>query len=363
MSATGFFAATYSEARTKFLDACAEKGLAVEHRIHPERGREGEELATDVARVGPDDASHVLFTMSATHGVEGFCGSGAQTGALRTGLYDDLPEGLAVVLIHAINPHGFSWLRRVTNENVDLNRNHVDHAEPYPANEGYDRLRDAICPREWSSEAQADATAILDDYARAHGKFALQAAISAGQYNHPEGLFFGGNVTTWSAATLASVVAQHAAGVRHLAFIDYHTGLGPYGYGELISDQELDHPGHANLVEWLGVDQVTSTNDGSSTSAQLTGTNSSCIAAAAPHASLSMVTLECGTSPVDQVLEALRADCWLHNYGNLDSDQGRQIKAEIRRCFYPDADDWKDLVWVRASHTERKMIAGLASLA
>ena len=33
---------------------------AVEHHVHPERGSEGEELATDVARFGPDNASHVL---------------------------------------------------------------------------------------------------------------------------------------------------------------------------------------------------------------------------------------------------------------------------------------------------------------
>ena len=103
-----FFPSTYREARGNFLAACADLGLPVERHVHPLRGREGEELAVDVARFGPPDAGRVLFTMSATHGVEGFCGSGAQTGALRTGLYGGLPSGVAVVLIHAINPHGFS---------------------------------------------------------------------------------------------------------------------------------------------------------------------------------------------------------------------------------------------------------------
>ena len=85
-------------------------------------------------------------------------------------------------------------------------------------------------------------------------------------------------------------------------------------------------------------------------------------ASAAPHASLTMVSLEFGTSPVDQVLDSLRADCWLHNYGDLNSDQGLAIKAEIRRCFYPDADDWKAMILDRSSDTECKMIAGLSSL-
>ncbi len=363
MNAINHFSATYAEARNRFLETCAALGLAVEHHTHPERGCEGEELATDVARFGPDNASHVLFTMSATHGVEGFCGSGAQIGALRSGLYDNLPDSVAVVLIHAINPFGFSWLRRVTHENVDLNRNHLDHTPPYPVNEGYELLRDAICPRQWSEDSQAAARAILDAYAREHGHTALQAAVSGGQYSHPEGLFFGGNTITWSAHTMASAISRHSAGARHVGFIDYHTGLGPYGYGELISDHRLEEPGHSRLLEWLGADRVTSTDDGSSASAPLTGINGLCLAGAAPHASLTMVTLEFGTSPIDQVLDSLRADCWLHNYGDLECDQGRAIKAEIRRCFYPDADDWKAMVWDRTSDIERKMIAGLSSLA
>lgn len=363
VNSTNYFSSTYAEARIKFLETCEALDLTVEHHIYPERGSEGEELATDVTRFGPDNASHVLITMSATHGVEGFCGSGVQNGALRSGLYNDLPDGFAVVLIHAINPFGFSWLRRVTHENVDLNRNHLDHTTHYPQNEGYELLRDAICPQQWSEDSQAATSTILDAYAQAHGPMALQGAISGGQFSHPEGLFYGGNTTTWSAHTMASVISKHTAGAHQVGFIDYHTGLGPYGYGELISDHGPGEPSHSRLREWLGADQVTSTDDGSSASAPLVGVNSLCIAGAAPHANLAMVTLEFGTSPVTEVLDSLRADCWLHNYGDLNSDQGLAIKAEIRRCFYPDADDWKAMIWDRSRDTERKMIAGLSSLA
>lgn len=363
MYATDYFSSSYAAARAKFLEACAARGLDVEHHPHPARGRDGEELATDVARVGPAAASHVLLTLSATHGVEGFCGSGAQVGALRTGLYDGLPDNFAVVLIHAINPYGFSWLRRVTHENVDLNRNHVDHAAPYPENPGYARLREAICPREWTDASRRASAAAFAEFTREHGLAALRKAIAGGQYVDPDGLFFGGNAPTWSARTLAAIVAAHAAGARHVACVDYHTGLGPYGYGEPISDHALAEPGHARLGAWLGEEQVTSTDDGSSTSAPLTGINRVGIAAAAPAAELAMVTLEFGTVPMERVRDALRADCWLHNHGDLESAQGRAIKAEIRRCFYPDSDDWKDLVWVRALHTERRLLAGLATLA
>ncbi|MEJ0064575.1 MAG: DUF2817 domain-containing protein [Caulobacteraceae bacterium] len=46
-------------------------------------------------------------------------------------------------MIHAINPYGFAWLRRVTEENIDLNRNWIDFSQPPPANPGYDELADA----------------------------------------------------------------------------------------------------------------------------------------------------------------------------------------------------------------------------
>ncbi len=301
------------------------------------------------------------MTMSATHGVEGFCGSGVQTGALASGFYTDRNDDVAVVLIHAINPFGFSWLRRVTHENIDLNRNHVDHDRPYATNEGYEELKEALCPTSWTAESRAACRAAMESYRERLGDMALQAAISAGQHSHPQGLFYGGSAPSWSATTLDSIVRRHAAHARHVTFIDYHTGLGPFGVGELISDHGTGEPGHRRLVDWFGEGTVTSTSDGSSVSAPLTGTNNLAVARAADHASLTMATLEYGTSPLDEVLASLMADCWLHHHGTLDSDTGRAIKAEIRRCFYPDTRTWKEMVFDRAIAVERTMLAGLSA--
>ncbi len=361
MHAEQFFSATYSEARQAFLDACQASGARVEEHLHPRKGRDGEVLATDVARLGRDDAERIVMTMSATHGVEGFCGSGVQTGALASGLYRDRDDGVAVVLIHAINPFGFSWLRRVTHENVDLNRNHVSHDQPCATNEGYEVLKDALCPAVWTGESRAACRMAMENYRERFGDMALQGAISAGQYSHPQGLFYGGSAPTWSATTLTSIVRRHAAQARHVAFLDYHTGLGPFGVGELISDHGTDEPGHRRLVAWFGEGAVTSTSDGSSVSAPLTGTNNLAVALACGHAGLTMATLEYGTSPLDEVLESLMADCWLHNHGDPDSDPGRAIKAEIRRCFYPDTAPWKEMVFDRATAVEKIMLDGIAA--
>ncbi|MBM3560453.1 MAG: DUF2817 domain-containing protein, partial [Alphaproteobacteria bacterium] len=76
------FAASYADARAKFLAAALDAGASVRRLIHPERGPDGETLAVDVARLGPTTARRVLVVVSATHGAEGFCGAGVQTGLL-----------------------------------------------------------------------------------------------------------------------------------------------------------------------------------------------------------------------------------------------------------------------------------------
>ena len=60
------FSKSYAEARQKFLNAAQQAGLQVESHIHPETGRDGEELAMDVVREGPADAKQVLLVSNAT---------------------------------------------------------------------------------------------------------------------------------------------------------------------------------------------------------------------------------------------------------------------------------------------------------
>src|SRR5579885_1502749 len=138
------FSADYREAREKFLHAVGLVGGALRHYPNPLRGPAEEELATDAAWFGPSEAGKVLVTVSGTHGVEGFCGSGAQLDWLLGPGTAPLPPDTAMLFVHAINPHGFAWLRRVTEEGCDLNRNFIDFAKPLPANPGYDELADAL---------------------------------------------------------------------------------------------------------------------------------------------------------------------------------------------------------------------------
>ena len=176
----------------------------------------------------------MLIVSSACHGVEGYCGSGVQNALLADAGFHAAAAraGVAVLYIHALNPYGFSWLRRTTHENVDLNRNFQDFSKPLPHNPGYDRLAHLIVPAEWppTPEVKAGLTQFLAE----HGAKALQAAVSSGQYEHPQGLFYGGHNPTWSHQTLRHVLQDHGRRCQRLGWIDLHTGLGPSGHGERI---------------------------------------------------------------------------------------------------------------------------------
>jgi hypothetical protein len=60
------------------------------------------------------------------------------------------------------------------------------------------------------------------------------------------------------------------------------------------------------------------------------------------------------------VLQALRADHWLHLHPEAPAALAESIKRQIRDAFYPDKDDWKQMVWERGEDTTRKMLNGLA---
>jgi hypothetical protein len=350
----GLFSGNYAEARSKFLRAAADRGLAVDSRPLDLRGAQGEALAIDVVRDGPADASRLLVVLSGVHGVEGFCGSAIQTGMLRIGGEAGVrAEDTAILHVHAVNPHGFSHLRRVTQENVDLNRNFVDFARPLPLNAGYTEIHDLLLPPVWPPQPEVEEG--LERYREQHGARGLQRAIGLGQHAHADGMFFGGVEPAWSNATLRSILRRHASHADEIASIDIHTGLGPNGVGERIF-ASFDDTLLERARQWWG--DLTSVHTGSSVSIPITGPVQTAIAEECAQATHVGMCLEFGTWPSERVTQALRAEHWLHRHGSADPARSA-IKLELKAAFYPDADDWKLATWQQGSQACLQALRGL----
>jgi predicted deacylase len=359
------FSEDYAAAQQKFRQHTSEQPGHSRYRefIYDETGPSGETLSTAVSWQGDIDAPRVLVLQSATHGVEGFAGSAIQLETLQTLKDETLPADVAVLYIHALNPHGFAWLRRVNEDGIDLNRNFIDFSQPLPDNPGYAELADAILPsslQDWNRASQ-----VLSDYAEQHGQQALELALSGGQYQFADGLFYGGTGASQSRLNLEQIIADFALQKRQrVAVIDIHTGLGPFSYGEVICDHPPASTGVRLAKKWYG-DSVTEPALGSSTSVPKLG-----LIDYLWHQLLAekvcFVTLEFGTYSIAEMFEVLRQDHFLHrnrlHTGTVDwtADETRQVKQAIRRIFYPGTADWQEMVLLRGRQCVRQALQGLS---
>jgi hypothetical protein len=354
------FSASYGEARDKFLAASRLAGASTHRYDNPSRGPAGEALSTDVAWLGADDASKVVVTLSSTHGVEGYCGSGFQVDWLASLGGAALPADSAALFVHAINPYGFAWTRRVTEEGNDLNRNYVDHSKPYPVNEGYLEIADLLVPADFSKQGLAAADTKLAAYRARVGDVAYYRALSGGQYSHSDGMFFGGGGPSWSNRTLHAIADTFLRGRTDVAVVDFHTGLGPYGYGEPITHYDIDSAGSRRVRAFWG-ESVTESKRGQTASQARDGLGHYGLnrILREPATRLTMCTLEFGTFDRESGQKAFRADHWLHKYGDPLGREAEAIRAAMRRQFYPETGDWKEAVLFRGHQIVRQAIAGV----
>jgi hypothetical protein len=365
MDTNATFSTSYARARGQFLESTATAGMALRSFEHPLKGRDGEVLAMDVALDGSPDAQNLLIVSSACHGVEGYCGSGVQVFAARDAewLAKSREAGVAVLYIHALNPHGFSWLRRTTHENVDLNRNFQAFDQPLPENTAYAELHSLLLPQDWPPAP--DNQAAIAAYIQAHGVGRFQAAVSQGQYAFADGMFYGGHEPTWSNRTLRQVLKTYGGNAKRIAWMDLHTGLGPSGVGERIFACRDDPEALTRARAWWsgnGSTPITSFYDGSSNSARLTGLMWSAVYDECPQAEYTGIAMEYGTLPILEMIAALRADHWLYLHPEAQQALRASIQQQVMDAFYVDTDTWRSQVIAQARQAMFQAVDGLSAV-
>ncbi len=347
------FASDYQAARREFLQrfqALPELGLVEHiHHRHPETGPDGKALYADWLLLSKtENPSKLLVLISGTHGVEGFVGSAIQCDLLGNGVAQLLEdESLAILMIHALNPWGFAWLRRCDHEGIDLNRNFVDFKGGLPNNGAY-----ATMHRLLSQPAES----VLNG----HAPLPLDA-ITRGQYQYPQGLYFGGHGPSWSRQWLDS--RKHSTiltKLKHIAVIDIHSGLGPFGYGEVISDHPRYTAGFELAQNWYGANAMSS-ELGESVSAPKTG-----LMDFFWHKLLGdrgcFVTLEFGTYSDKEMIDVLIAEQRYFRHCR-DADIARNMSdpsvLALRDFFYPAGPSWQQASLLRARQMIDMAINGL----
>lgn len=353
----GRFRPAYSAARQQFLDtyrqlpASLQQGLD-EHR-HPLTGPDGEVLACDVAWLGQRrDPASLLVLIAGTHGVEGFAGSAIEADCLPL-LAPVLAanEALGVLVVHALNPWGFAWLRRYDHEGIDLNRNFIDFSKPLPGNDDYDALHARLL----------DPPAELSSLWQEPGLETFTEIVTRGQYRHADGCFFGGTAPSWSRQTIESIGAMEVVrDAERVAVLDLHTGLGPYGYGELINDHPPGTAGDKLVRQWYG-NNACSAQLGESVSTMKHG-----LLDFFWHELIGergcFVTLEFGTYEVQQLLAVLlREQAYQASIVTVDGqrDLSAAPVVELKNFFYPAELSWQQQVLFRGRQAVSMALRGL----
>ncbi|TWT71008.1 M14 family metallopeptidase [Crateriforma conspicua] len=332
----------YFEARDRFCELATRAGIRpVSYRVR-QNEQAGDLLTIDVAVGGSIDSDQVMLVTSGVHGVEGFLGSAVQARLLADWTRDGFPQDVKVVLIHAVNPWGFANLRRFDPQNRDLNRNFMVDDEPYSgAASLYPKLDSIINPVEPMPNVlfQLRAAWLI----AIHSKTALRQAIASGQYEFPQGLFFGGKEPAVQHDLIRRVLAECLGAAGRVVHMDFHTGLGPWKSWVLLPSGQFT-PRHRRWLNRL-FDPSTVTEDMGEKAYHPRGDFGNWCRHAVGGDYL-YACAEFGTYSSTKVLKALsdeNACHHLHLAGKIQTTDARYAgaKRRLKEAFFPESPDWR----------------------
>lgn len=344
-AASAFFSPDYPTARARFRAMAGARGFRLESHPIEAAGPDGQELTIDVAiadaREGGARPRGTVVVSSGLHGVEGYFGAAVQLAMLDRGdARAGLPDGVTLVLVHALSPFGFAWVRRANEENVDVNRNFLADGEPYRGSPArYAALDGLLNPRHPPRRIDAFRLHAIGTLIR-HGMPALKQAIAGGQFDFPRGLFFGGHRPSRTHRILAEHLPRWVGDASHVLHIDFHTGLGRWATYQLLLDPGLA-PGR---FEWLRShfgDHVQHSDPASSIAYQARGSLGTWCRSIFPGRQYDLLCAEFGTYPPVRVLSALRAENQAHHWAPRDSPSVRRARRRLMETFVPASPRWR----------------------
>ena len=348
-----YFRDSYESSRSAFRDmAQARRGTFADVDVThiPVASKTEHDLTIDVLYIPAQDSKERLLVFSSgVHGVEGFAGSAVQRMVLDEFVTDRLVATTGVLMLHAVNPYGFKRKRRVTENNVDLNRNcDSDHSLFETPNPGYRAVRELINPAEPVATRSA---ANLFFHLRTLMRIAqtslgeLRQAVVQGQYEFDRGVFFGGRDFEPQLEPIARTAGRVLNEYPVVLAVDIHTGYGERGTLHLFPNPVEDasvrslterlFEGHT--INWGGEgDFYTVSGDYSGFLGKLM-TNGTYLAMTFEYGTLNSQTL---TGSIKSLHNMVLENQGVHHGYASPADEAR-VKREFEEMFDPSSPAWR----------------------
>ncbi|MCG1020374.1 M14 family metallopeptidase [Sutcliffiella horikoshii] len=229
-----YFQSNYEESRKEFLGHLEKiRNIWPEAKLTSENVGNEKDNAIDMIYSEPLSSNEqVLFFTTGEHGIEGYAGAAVTHLFVDEYLKRIDPQTTGICLIHALNPWGMRNFRRVTENNIDLNRNYLYNPDSVPkdVNRNFAKAKDLFLPSGKVQHVKKEKTDLYTQLTKAsfkEGYSGISEAKGMGQFEFERGVYFGGKRPEESAKFLKSVQKRLLSTYSRVIHMDWHTALGP----------------------------------------------------------------------------------------------------------------------------------------
>ena len=257
------FENTYEAVRDQLKERVAklqENGAAVETYSYPVD--ENSSLYIDnIYLPATHEKRNLVVLTTGVHGIEGYIGA-VMLEVFFEEIYPDLnKEDTGVLIVANVNPYGMKHMRRYNENNVVLNRNFILDWQSFDlaTNQDYPMVESFLGPQKKIGNAlwhEAGFYLHLGKEALTDGADTVSNALLGGQYEYPEGVYYGGTEDQISTAYLKNVFAKCLDGhYDNIVHIDIHSGYGPR-YNMVIFNSVYETMTEAQSQEAFGYNNI-----------------------------------------------------------------------------------------------------------
>ena len=257
------FYTSYDEIRLHLLDRVdnlRKNGITVEHNIYAVD--ESDDLYIDkVYLPSSGERTNLILLTTGVHGMEGYIGS-VMLDVFFEEIYPTLDtENTGILIVANVNPYGMKYMRRYNENNVDLNRNFIEDWENFDraSNTEYPKVDKFLQPEGKMGNAfwhEVGFYLSLAKEAIFTGADTISDALLTGQYEYPEGVYYGGDGDEKSTTYLKGVFRECLdSEYENIVHVDIHSGYGPR-YNMVIFNSVQDETTEAEAVEMFGYDYI-----------------------------------------------------------------------------------------------------------